>query len=210
MPLKEKILAVTIALAVLSAVLIGCNPKAKTLAVQNTPAGPETIAAKNEEPLAPEAHPVGGIPDNQVFATYSSPAGGYQLQVPEGWARTTTGTDVSFVDKYDGASVSITVMAPTSSLDQEEIGQASALKESGKAVQVKQVSRVRIAGGPAILMVYESNSAPGPVTNKEVRLENDRYLISNNDMLAVVTLWAPLGTDNADQWNLIANSFGWL
>jgi hypothetical protein len=47
------------------------------------------------------------------------------------------------------------------------------------------------------------------VTGKQVRLENNFYLFLKNGKLALLTLWAPLGSDNVDQWNLIANSFKW-
>jgi hypothetical protein len=214
MPYLKKQLVIIIAVVALATIFNGCKPTTRPSGKQNSsvpqPQAFSMGSTKNEQPVAPEANPIGDIPDNQVFVTYSSTSGGYQIRVPEGWARTTNGTDASFVDKYDGVSVAITTMAPTLSLDQVGIVQAVALKKSGKAVQVKQVAHVKITSGLAILQTYESNSAPDPVTNKEVRLENNCYLISTKGKLAVVTLWAPLGADNVDQWNLIANSFGWL
>ena len=209
----KKLLTIIMVMLALATVFSGCKPSAKPSAKQNTAAQqPQTLAtgsAANEQPAAPEVNPIGDIPDNQVFVTFSSPAGGYQIQAPEGWARTASGTDVAFVDKYDGVSVAIAKTAPSSSLEQVRGDQLAALQKSVKAVQVKRVTNVQIAGGPAALLVYDSNSAPDPVTNKEVRLENNRYLIEKNGKLAIVTLWAPLGADNVDQWNLISDSFRW-
>lgn len=212
-------LAIMIVVVTGAMIFNGCKPATKFQAQQKSSIQqnasvqqPQALSAGNtgnEQPVAPEVNPIGDIPDNQVFVTYLAASGGYGIRVPEGWARTTSGTDVSFVDKYDGVSVAITKMAPASSLEQVGNEQAATLKNSGKAVQIKRITNTKIVSGPALLLTYESNSAPDPVTNKEVRLENNRYLISKNGQLAAVTLWAPLGADNVDQWNLIANSFGW-
>ena len=33
--------------------------------------------------------------------------GGYSIQAPEGWSNTENGTDVNFIDKFDGVKTSI-------------------------------------------------------------------------------------------------------
>jgi hypothetical protein len=48
------------------------------------------------------------------------------------------------------------------------------------------------------------------VTNKAIRLENERYFFWKGGKLATLTLSAPYGADNADQWLLMAKSFRWL
>jgi hypothetical protein len=48
------------------------------------------------------------------------------------------------------------------------------------------------------------------VTNKRVRLENIAYIFYKNGKEATLTVWAPQGADNVDQWNRMANSFRWL
>jgi hypothetical protein len=60
-----------------------------------------------------------------------------------------------------------------------------------------------------VQIIYTSNSDPNPVTNKQIRLENERYLIAHNGKLATLTKLAPAGADNADQWKLMADSFRW-
>ena len=69
------------------------------------PASGETAIVTQENPLAPETNPVGDIPDTQAFVNYVASPGNYSLDVPEGWARTNNGSDVRFVDKFDGVSV---------------------------------------------------------------------------------------------------------
>jgi hypothetical protein len=79
-----------------------------------------------------------------------------------------------------------------------------------RAVKVTGVSDVNVTGGKAVLVRYQSNSDPNAVTNKQVRLENVTYIFFRNGKEAMLTMWAPLGADNVDQWNLMANSFRWL
>jgi hypothetical protein len=61
----------------------------------------------------------------------------------------------------------------------------------------------------AVLVSYGSNSDPNPVTNKAIRLENDRYYFWKDDKLVAVNFSAPAGADNADQWDMMAKSFRW-
>jgi hypothetical protein len=68
---------------------------------------------------------------------------------------------------------------------------------------------VKLASGAAVKIVYTANSQPNPVTNKQIRLECERFLIMRGDKLAQVTFSAPAGADNADQWTLMSNSFAW-
>jgi hypothetical protein len=180
-----------------------------TSAIPVTIQATETPVASNEQPVAPEQNPPGDIPDNQVFVEYASAANGYTLQVPEGWARTETGTDVSFVDKLDGLKVAITDAATAPTAKTAPDNEVAALQKSGRAVQITGVKDVQLPGGPAVLVEYTSNSDPNPVTGKQVRLEDNSYLFFKNGKLATLTLWAPLGADNVDQWQQIAKSFKW-
>ena len=74
-----------------------------------------------ETAIAPEKNPPGDIPDSQVFIAYAG--GGYALKVPEGWARTVTGPNVSFASKLDGVSVTLTPTAtdPTAMPDRPSV-----------------------------------------------------------------------------------------
>jgi hypothetical protein len=83
------------------------------------------------------------------------------------------------------------------------------LQRSGRAVQVNSVQAVQLPAGAAVQVDYASNSDPDPVTGKQVRLENNAYLFYNNGKLATLTLWAPQGADNVDQWQQMAQSFRW-
>jgi hypothetical protein len=87
--------------------------------------------------------------------------------------------------------------------------QAFELVKTGRAVTIKAIKNVTLPTGPAVLIDFESNSEPNQVTNKQLRLESNRYLMFRNGKLATLDLSAPKGADNVDQWKLIAQSFHW-
>ena len=167
-----------------------------------------TRAAAAERPVAPERNPPGDIPDSQAFVTYVSPLG-FSLQVPEGWARTDRSDGTRFADKYNAidATVGPAPAAPTTASVTDH--EATAFVKAGRAVKIDAIRTVKVASGPAIRITYSSNSEPNAVTGKQLRLEHHRYLIYRSGRLATIDLAAPLGADNADQWNHIANSFRW-
>lgn len=152
----------------------------------------------------------GDIPDTQAFVAYRSPAGNYALDVPEGWARTEAATDVNFVDKLNGVQVTITSATTAPTLATARSQQAAALQKNGHVVQDIQIKSVQLSAGTAILLTFSSNSYPNTVTGKQIRLENNQYIFFKNGKLATLTLWAPLGADNVDQWARMSRSFRWL
>ena len=144
-----------------------------------------------------------------MFVAFASPTGGYQLQVPEGWARTDSGTDVRFVSKLDGVQVTLSSASAAPTAASAQAAQVADLQRSGRAVQINSVQEVQLPAGAAVQVDFASNSDPDPVTGKQVRLENNAYLFYNNGKLATLTLWAPQGADNVDQWQQMAQSFRW-
>jgi hypothetical protein len=164
--------------------------------------------AAQEQPVTPETNPPGDIPDSQVFVTYTSPAG-FSLKVPEGWALTELPDGASFADKYGRIDIALAgaASAPTAKgVGREEVAK---LVKSGRAVRISAIRQITLPAGPAVLIVYTSNSDPNAVTDKQIRLENNRYLFYRAGHEAALTLSAPAGADNVDQWQLMANSFRW-
>jgi hypothetical protein len=168
-------------------------------------ASPAESAMPQEKAVAPEKNPVGDIPDSQQFVKYSSKAGGYSLEVPEGWARTESGSDVNFISKLDGVKVSVTAanQAPTADSVKAD------LVKNGRAVKINSVKAVKLHNGKAIKASFSSNSEPNSVTGKQVRQENEVFYFVKDKKIVVLTMWAPLGADNVDQWNKMSDSFGW-
>ena len=166
-------------------------------------------SATPEQPIAPEQNPVGDIPDTQAFVPYAATVGGYTLEVPEGWARSTDAANVRFESKLDGLAVMVTSVAAAPTVQSARDHEVAALLAAGRAMTVASIDAVKLPGGSAILVKSTANSNPDPVTNKQVRLEQNIYLFYNNGKLATLTLWAPQGADNVDQWDRIAKSFHW-
>lgn len=194
-------------------VAAGCGAKPTTGASQaaslpSVAGSPQAVGA--EQPVKAEQNPAGDIPDSQAFVPFQSSAGGYTVDAPEGWARTTTADGVTFSDKLDGERIQVAqaTAAPTAANARDSF--VATLMKSGRAVQVSKVQDVQLPAGSAVLVAYSSNSEPDAVTGKQVRQENEAYLLFSNGKLATLTLWAPLGADNVDQWQRIVHSFRWV
>ncbi len=163
-----------------------------------------------ETPISPENNPPGDIPDNQVFVSFASAAGGYKLDVPEGWARTANGANATFTDnKFNTVAVDVTNAPAAQTVESVRSGVVPMLEQSGRAVQVQKVEQMSLPGGAAVRVTYTANSDPNAVTGKQIRLENERYIFFKNGKEAMLTLSAPQGSDNVDQWQRMAKSFTW-
>jgi hypothetical protein len=146
-----------------------------------------------ERPVAPETNPPGDIPDSQVLVRYVSPQGGYAIEVPEGSARRTMNRDVTFQEKLDRLSVTITPAAAPPDVSSIRNNQAAWLKKTESAVEIKRIQKIQLSGKTAVFMAYESNSEPDPLVNNQFRLENSSYLLFKDGKLAELRLWAPVG-----------------
>src|ERR1700681_1445098 len=162
------------------------------------------ILAMGDATLAMEPNAAGDIPDTQAFVVYRVP-GTYRVEAPEGWARTIRGATVTFSDKFDGESVTVLRHVRPSD-DRAELAVA---RGEAHGVGRIAVSSAMLPAGRAIVLTYTSNSPPNPVTGRQVQLENQRFIFRRRDHLARLTLWAPVGSDNVDQWRRIARSFRW-
>jgi hypothetical protein len=170
----------------------------------------EAPISSTESAVAPEVNPPGDIPDSQAFVSYTNSTGLYKFDIPEGWARTENGASASFVNKFDGVKIDVapaTSSAPSAAT--VRANEAKTIQSQGHAVTITGVSDVTLPGGKAVVVKYTSNSEPNPVTNKRIRLENETYLFSRNGKEAMLTVWAPQGADNVDQWQRMAKSFRW-
>ncbi|MBI5340914.1 MAG: hypothetical protein HZB45_24805 [Mycolicibacterium rufum] len=184
------------------AVAAGCaggNPSAG-------PAAPSAGAAAS----VTESNPPGDIPDNQAFVTFTAADGSYSLKHPEGWARTGSGTTVTFSDKYN----SITVVPhdgfyqPTEAYARTVEIPEIASRAMGFADGT--VTTVQRPAGSVIQVTYQADSAPSPVTGKSVRQDVSRYEYARNGRGVAVTLAAPAGSDTVDPWRTVTDSFTWL
>ena len=188
-----------------SSIALGACLFATGLQILQSGIGPAFAA---EKAVPAEKNPPGDIPDSQVFIDYVSPLG-FTLKVPEGWARSDRPDGASFVDKLDGVSVTVSKADAAPTAESAKTDYVAKLEAAGRAVKVTAIKQVKLPAGPAIRIVYTSNSEPNAVTSKQVRLENERYLYFRDGKLVTLDLYAPKGADNVDQWQLMSNSFRW-
>lgn len=177
-------------------------------ALSAAPVAEAQPGATVEAPLVKEKNPPGDISDSQVFVTYKSPLG-FTLKVPEGWGRTDAQEGVSFADKYGRITVELSTNTGPLTVASVRAKEAAALEKNGRAVKISNITEAKLPSGAAVKISYASNSEPNSVTNKQIRLESDRYLIIHNDKAVSLTFSAPAGADNVDQWTLMSKSFGW-
>lgn len=171
-------------------------------------AGSSTPPTPSEEPVATESSPPGDIPDDTAFVAYDA-AGGFGIQIPEGWARLNTGSSVTFTDKLNTVSASWlpASSAPTvASARQADVPQ---LQATERAFQLQDVTSVTLPGGEAVLITFQENSPPNPVTGKQYRLDVERFEFFRGGTEAVLTLYSPVGSDNVDPWRIVSESFAW-
>jgi hypothetical protein len=149
--------------------------------------------------LPAETNPPGDIPDTQVFVPYASRYG-YRVSFPEGWQRTEQGRGVTFINGFDGERVRLGASA------RNPVQLATAGFEAVRNVHAVPVN---LPAGRATRVTFTSNSQPNELTGKRVRLENNTYVFVSPRGTALLDLWAPLGSDNVDQWRRISRSLQW-
>jgi len=179
-----------------------------TAATKATPSA-TTTTAQSPNALQGEAQAAatGDIPDSQVYVVFTDSRAGYSIKYPEGWAQSGSGNRVTF---YDKNNLVRTVVQPggTPSLAQV-LAELKALKTATPSLRFQPPQRIQISGRPAIKVVYTTESASNPVTNKRVQLSVDRYYLAQGGKRAIVDLGSPVGVDNVDGYRLMVQSFRW-
>jgi hypothetical protein len=166
------------------------------------------ISANPEIAVAPEVSPPGDIPDNQAFITFKS-GFGFSIKVPEGWARTDQASETIFADKYNHITLTTATSPAAVDIDVAKATLVPEIEKTGHAIKIGKISEVKLKAGKAVKIAFDSNSQPNPVTNKQVREENEIFFFSKNGKRVTLRLSAPKGADNVDQWKLISSSFRW-
>ena len=163
--------------------------------------GASTTASNSSSPAGGDVtstNPPGDIPDTQAFVTYVSP-NAYSVLFPEGWSQTRKGAIVTFTSHFDGEQISL----------QKPAAPPATVRGHFAGVRDLSVRRVTIKGTSVTVITFTSQSQPDPVTGRTTRLDNAAYFFTTGSRQSMVALWAPRGSDNADQWHKIAESFSW-
>ncbi|MEP6526665.1 MAG: hypothetical protein ABJA86_05825 [Nocardioidaceae bacterium] len=169
---------------------------------------PSTPGTPSSAP-ATEFNPPGDIPDNQVFIPYVAPGGAVRIKVPEGWARSTTGGVTTFTDKLNSVSIEVVTSATAPTLDSVRRREVPQLRSSVSKFALGHISMVSRKAGSAVLVTYQQDSKPDPVTGKVVRDAVERFDFWRAGKEAVLTLSGPVGADNVDPWQIVSDSLHW-
>ncbi|MEV7344406.1 hypothetical protein [Streptomyces sp. NPDC093544] len=188
-----------VGLVLAAAVTAGCSTS-----------GAASTSGSSSAAAAPtESNPPGDIPDNQAYVAYQPSGGGFTVKVPEGWARSTQSGTAVFTDKLNrvGVSAVSASSAPTTaSVTGTVVPQLAGQVPNFSGAKVSQVTR---NGGSAVLLKYQGDSAPDPVTGKVVRDAFERFAFYRQGHEVDVTLSGPVNADNVDPWRIVSDSFTW-
>ena len=205
-----------LAAAVLAAALAGCGGSGSSATAGGgprtsapAPAGGTSHSPAAQAPVPAESNPPGDIPDTTVYVTYQSPAGHFQLKVPEGWSRKSASASSTFTSNLNSITTAWMPMASAPTVSSARATTVSALRASTRAFRLKAVRSVSLAGGPAVELIYQVNSAPNPVTGREYRLVIERFEFYRKGHGAVLSLSSAVGSDNVDPWRIVSQSFRW-
>jgi hypothetical protein len=165
-------------------------------------------ATATPDPNAPEVVTAGDIPDNQVYVPYRAPDGGFEVAVPQGWARGTDGTATVFTDKFN--TVRIEAAARPTAVDAASARAQEVPKiATTPSFALGDVTTVTRKAGRAVLITYTAASTVDPVTGKSVLLAVERYEFWRSGREVVLTLSGAKGADNVDPWRTVTDSFRW-
>lgn len=162
-----------------------------------------------ESPLPTESNPPGDIPDSIAFIPYRSAAGGFTIKTPEGWARTAHPGSVVFTDKLNTVEMTWAPAGSAPTVASAKRTEVPALKRVTRAFTLQKINATTLPAGPAVLVTYQSNSDPNPVTGKQYRQDVLRYELYHGGNEVVLTLLSPVGADNVDPWRIVTESLAW-
>jgi hypothetical protein len=191
-------------------VVSGCGSSSSNTTASSTPASAGgTAAPEGGTALAADAKSAatGDIPDSQNFLTLNAPRLRVSMIYPEGWTVQEMSSGVSIKDKNNLVRIALSQgPAPTTATVQSQL---AALKSSTPGLTVGPVQAISLKSGPAVKATYTTQSAPNPVTGKQVTLTVDRYALAHSGRVAIVDLGTPVGVDNVDAYKRMIGSFKW-
>jgi hypothetical protein len=154
-------------------------------------------------------NPQGDIPDNQAYVAFSPAGGRYSVKIPEGWSRTSSGTTTSFSDKLNKIQISAATASTQPTVASVKSTDVPSVTHTVPTFAMGKVSEVTRRGGKAILLTYQGDSAPDPVTGKVVRDAFERYTFYRAGRRVDLTLSGPTAADNVDPWRIVSDSVRW-
>ncbi len=172
---------------------------------------PTQSPSNSPQAQATEVSPAGDIPDNQAFVVVTAGSGSFSIKVPEGWAQTSSASNVmTFTDKLNSISAEQASVATAPTVDSVTRTLVPTLQASTTKFELGEVKTFTRPAGTGIVVSYLADSTPNAVTGKVVREQAEAYVFWKNGEQVVLTVSAPQGADNVDPWNVVTRSFTWL
>ncbi|PRZ43987.1 hypothetical protein CLV47_101111 [Antricoccus suffuscus] len=197
---KSRLLVLSGVVAVSVGVLGACSGSTKTAGAESPSAAHTSTGAH-----ATESNPPGDIPDTIAYVDYKSADGAVQFVHPEGWSSTKLPNGVMFTDKLNSVSVSTTSgSAPT--VDSVKSTVVPKLGTPSSNVKVNKVTAATLPAGPAIKVLWQTDSAPDPVTGKVYRNDVVTYVVGAKGSVTRMDLSGPVGADNVDPYKKMSDS----
>ncbi|MCU1524931.1 MAG: lipoprotein [Microbacteriaceae bacterium] len=201
-PTAAVIIGAAIAIVALS--LTGCSSQGASIT------GRPSASQAAPTPHSTEVNPSGDIPDNQAYVAFTASDGAFSVKVPEGWARTSSGSMTSFTDKLNMITLDQKAASAAPTVASAKQGEVVALSSSEPKFTLTDVKTFTRAGGGGIMIAFQSDSPVNPVTGSVVRNEVEQYLFWKGGQQVSLTLTSPKGSDNVDPWAQVTGSFRWL
>jgi hypothetical protein len=143
-----------------------------------------------------------------IFQTYTNPKLGYRMLYPGGW-KVTKKDGIVRIAKL-GNSI---VIATRKSKDAPKVKpvRAALIAQQKKKTVLEIESRPKsteLNGDAAIKMVFTKDK-PATADTSEDTLRVYRYLVFHKGQIVILSLQSPTSRDNAQAYDLIANSLSW-
>jgi hypothetical protein len=203
------VVAGLVGVAVVAAACGSTATKAAPTVGAPSTAAPTANGSPTTAPAGPETNSPGDIPDNQAFVAFKPSGGIFTVTVPEGWAQSNNGAATVFTDKFNTIQIETTKAAAAPTTDSVTAAVVPALQAANANFSVGKVSTVKRAAGDAVLVTFQADSSPNPVTGKVIPLAFERYSSWHNGTEVTLTLSGATSADNVDPWKKITDSLTW-
>jgi hypothetical protein len=131
------------------------------------------------------------------------------VKVPEGWARSSTGTATQFTDKLNRIEIDTSSARSAATIVSMTSSDVPKLESSVPHFNLGKVTTERRAGSTVVVVRYQGDSPQDPVTGKVVRNAFERYVYYHNAQRLDLTLSGPTNADNVDPWRIVSDSVRW-
>jgi hypothetical protein len=165
-----------------------------------------SAAAPTQTPVSAESNPPGDIPDNLAYVPFTSAAGHYRFDHPEGWAEQAGGTRALFTDKLNGVLADVGTAKTPPTVSSAKSDDVPRLSSTQPAFELRGITAVTMPGGSGVRIVYRRNSEPDAVTGRQYRDEVERYELVSHGHEVVLEMYGPVGADNVDAYRTMVRS----